>query len=449
MRKPLPLSPALALLRRLNSRRMLRAMASCSANNTTILHADTPANAELIRACPAFAEYRPTAWLPGPHLNTIGSALLRQPPPSFSDGRRGAGLTYAKRTVLPVSHGGQVSLDWHTLPLPRQPVLLVLHGLTGGSHETYVQWLVHHAACEGGMAVVVMNARGCGGNSLTSARCFSAAWTEDVRVATCHIRSIIGSGTPLFHIGFSLGAGILAKFIGEEGERADSWGAVAVAGAFDLQKSSVALESGLNHFLYNGMLCRSLQRFYDRHAHVFSTAPWADAGAVASSRTVRQFDSAAIVPQFAYRDVDHYYHDASAGKLLHAVRVPLLTLNALDDPICAAAGILDRADVIRSNPHVISVLTPSGGHVAWATGSGSLFLGLAWDNVASVQFFRALLARRGYAWDSDVTSKLESAVPVPLPVVVGQAREATADDLTPTTGSGAGKMGRSVGGIEM
>ena len=42
--------------------------------------------------------------------------------------------------------GGQVSIDWApTLaekPLDNTPTLVVLHGLTGGSHESYIRGLL-------------------------------------------------------------------------------------------------------------------------------------------------------------------------------------------------------------------------------------------------------------------------------------------------------------------
>lgn len=48
--------------------------------------------------------------------------------------------------MLSLPDGGQVSLDW-TPPLAQKPfddtpTLVVLHGLTGGSHESYIRGLL-------------------------------------------------------------------------------------------------------------------------------------------------------------------------------------------------------------------------------------------------------------------------------------------------------------------
>ena len=68
-----------------------------------------------------------------------------------------------------------------------------------------------------GYQCVVMNARGCGDTVLRTARCFSAAATDDIRFTCRLVRSRLHVATPLFTVGFSLGAGIMAKFVAEDG----------------------------------------------------------------------------------------------------------------------------------------------------------------------------------------------------------------------------------------
>lgn len=332
--------------------------AALSPRRTRVIAADTHANRELVAACPALAAYPPTPWLPGGHLNTIGAAALRAKAP---------GVVYT-RTHLRVSDGGVVALDWLT-PGPGcglagapgggpalvagQPVLIALHGLTGGSHERYVQWCLHAAAARGGLACVVMTARGCAGSPLVTPVCFNASRTGDVRETVAHVRSLVGPGTPVFAVGFSLGAGILTKFVGEDGDACDLTGAAAVAAAFDLAGSGALLEAWPGRVLYGPMLTHSLQRYFARQLPALRAmgAAWVDVAGVRAARTVRQYDAAAVVPQFGYADVDAYYADASAGRLLASVRVPLLVLNAADDPVCNVGGLTDRArDVLGGRP---------------------------------------------------------------------------------------------------
>jgi abhydrolase domain-containing protein 1/3 len=49
-------------------------------------------------------------------------------------------------------------------------------------------------------------------------------------------------------------------------------------------------------------------------------------------KTVREFDSSYTAKQFGYKDVNHYYADASIHNKLHKIKVPMLCLSARDDP---------------------------------------------------------------------------------------------------------------------
>lgn len=50
-------------------------------------------------------------------------------------------------------------------------------------------------------------------------------------------------------------------------------------------------------------------------------------------KTVREFDSSYTAKQFGYKDVNDYYANASIHDKLHKIEVPMLCLNAGDDPV--------------------------------------------------------------------------------------------------------------------
>jgi predicted alpha/beta-fold hydrolase len=340
--------------------------------------AATEANARLLAACPALKHYVATPWLPGPHLNTLWAGLARGSPH----------VTY-QRVLLPLGDGGAVALDWSQMPCRGQPVVVLLHGLTGGSEERYIQWMVR--ACEErlGAACVVMNARGCSTSTLLTPQCFSAAWTHDIRCAVSYVRRVVGDA-PVFAVGFSLGAGILAKFVAEDGDRCQLTAAVSCCASFDHRRSTQLLESTPIRQTYNAHLAGCLKRFFLRHAHQFAAAEWLDPARIAAARTIREFDAATIVPMFGFRDVWHYYDEATTAGRLQDVRIPMLLLNAADDPVCATAGL--PLDAVAANPHLISVITREGGHVAWCTGWWPR--GGGWDCTAVPQFLAAVAAAR-------------------------------------------------------
>ncbi|KAG9409348.1 hypothetical protein AC1031_019600 [Aphanomyces cochlioides] len=99
------------------------------------------------------------------------------------------------------------------------PLQLLLHGLTGGSRAIYIRM---HAdrLLKAGYRVVVMNARGCNKTPVRTPKLFSLGCTNDLRESVVHIRQRIGARVLLIGVGFSLGANLLVKYLGEEGKNA-------------------------------------------------------------------------------------------------------------------------------------------------------------------------------------------------------------------------------------
>lgn len=139
--------------------------------------------------------------------------------------------------LLSTPDGGTVSVDWapsvKTMPADDTPTLVLLHGLTGGSHESYIRALVETMTKDHGYRCVVFNARACANTELTSAQLYSGNWTDDLRMVVKHIRKTLPE-SKLMSVGFSLGANILMNYMGEEGDQCEFLGAMSVGNPFDI-----------------------------------------------------------------------------------------------------------------------------------------------------------------------------------------------------------------------
>ena len=94
--------------------------------------------------------------------------------------------------------------------LDTRPMLVALHGLSGGSHEVYLRHCLAPIVGKFGWEAAVVNSRGCAGSKITSPILYNARATWDVRQTVKWLRKMFPN-RPLFGIGFSLGANILTN----------------------------------------------------------------------------------------------------------------------------------------------------------------------------------------------------------------------------------------------
>jgi predicted alpha/beta-fold hydrolase len=92
-----------------------------------------------------------------------------------------------------------------------KPMLVMLHGLSGGSHELYLRHVLAPLVGEsGGWEACVVISRGCSGTKTTSSVLYNARSTWDVRQVVKWLRETFPN-RPLFGMGFSLGANIMTN----------------------------------------------------------------------------------------------------------------------------------------------------------------------------------------------------------------------------------------------
>ena len=91
-----------------------------------------------------------------------------------------------------------------------RPMLVVLHGLSGGSHEVYLRHAIAPLLESGRWEGCVVNSRGCARSKITTGILYNARATWDVRQVVRWLRAKYPN-RPLFGLGFSLGACILTN----------------------------------------------------------------------------------------------------------------------------------------------------------------------------------------------------------------------------------------------
>mmetsp|Transcript_35862 Transcript_35862/g.91647 ORF Transcript_35862/g.91647 Transcript_35862/m.91647 type:complete len:652 (-) Transcript_35862:188-2143(-) len=344
--------------------------------------APTEGNKAILNECPSLTSaYKVSPWLRNPHVETIFAALFRRSP-----------KVEFTRDLLSMEDGGTVAVDWLSGPtvnaLPKSaPMLVLLPGLTGGSHDSYVAHMAR-AAAEAGIRPVVFNSRGTSDAPVTSPQFYSASYTDDLRRVLEHV-SGRWPAAPLLAAGWSLGANILLNYLGEEGSATPVRAAVSLCNPFDLVRSDENFQRGFNR-IYDQKLAKTLKGLLEKHQDVFirdGHTRGIDVPQAMSSKSIREFDEFLTTKSFEWDSVDEYYAGSSSADRVPDIKIPVLCVQADNDPIAPREAIPFNA--LLSNCNCILVTTPFGGHLGWTAGPSGV-LGEPWTDKGVLEYLKAV-----------------------------------------------------------
>ena len=197
------------------------------------------------------------------------------------------------------------------------PILILLHGLTGGSHESYIQDVIEGVS-PFGFKSLVFNFRGCSDSQITTPQLYSASYTKDLNVVIDYVHKILGKDIILYGCGFSMGANILLKYSGEMGEKCPFSGLVSIANPFDLTSTNFEVHNSvIKRNIYSQRLASNLIRVLKKHLHVFQGNDMYDLDKIMKSRyiscieyyrSIMEFDEHFTRKTFNFESVQDYYH---------------------------------------------------------------------------------------------------------------------------------------------
>lgn len=290
-------------------------------------------------------------------------------------------------------------------PRERNPILVICHGLTGGSHENYIR----HLACELRLAVpdidiAIITSRGCNRTKITTPRLFNAAWTEDLRQLVQYIARTQPE-RPIFLSGFSLGASILANYLGQEGSDVPCQvkGTIVVSNPWDLLLCSVHINGNyMGRNVYSKTMTSNLCRLARNNREVLAqdeTFVKAEPKLKGLKR-MSQFDDLLTGPLFGFLGSSDYYRQASSVNRIGNIRVPTLILAAKDDPVSCDLCVPYKES--PHNPYLYLCTTSHGGHLGWFGAQGP-----RWYTTVMSKFVSAFLDRLDLTQDIPVPPHLD------------------------------------------
>ncbi|SEW54315.1 YheT family hydrolase [Chitinophaga arvensicola] len=239
-------------------------------------------------------------------------------------------------------------------------IVLILHGLEGNASRKYVLGMVH-IFNGAGFDTVSMNFRGCSGEPNKNLRFYHSGETGDLHTVVQYLVSL-GKYDAIHLVGFSLGGNVTLKYLGEQGAALDPHlkSAVAISVPCDLKSGSAELEKRHN-IIYMQRFIRDLGEKLRLKEQQFPGSIRLDR--YAEIRSFRQFDDRYTAPMHGFKDALTYWEQCSSRPLLRYIRIPVLVINAKDDPFLGKECY--PYDIAAESPYVFLETPHQGGHVGF------------------------------------------------------------------------------------
>ncbi|MDQ7066755.1 MAG: alpha/beta fold hydrolase [Sulfurimonas sp.] len=146
------------------------------------------------------------------------------------------------------------------------PLVILFHGLTGSYKSPYIQGLMQELS-QNGFDTVLMHFRGCGDKENLLPRSYHSGETGDALEFIHYLHNQSPQRT-LYGVGYSLGANMLLKLLGEEKEKALLQKVVAVSPPMQLDICARAMNRGFSKYYQHRLLLdlkSALDKKYDKH----------------------------------------------------------------------------------------------------------------------------------------------------------------------------------------
>ena len=294
----------------------------------------------------------PPAYQYNGHLQTIFPGLTRKV----------LGVNY-ERERLTLSDGDFVDLDW--IDTGRDRLVILTHGLEGDSNRQYIRGTAKLFA-QNQYDVLAWNCRSCSGEMNRAFRLYNHGEIGDFGEVIQHslrtkpYREII-------LVGYSMGGNITLKYLGVHGQQLPDVVrcGIAVSAPTDLGESAGLLDHPTNRFYRNRFMKKLVVKLRQKADRFPGRL---DMGKLQQVKQWRDFDEFFSAPINNYRNAEDFYTQASAVNFMPDISVPVLLLNAQNDPLLSPECSPDW--LAKKHPHVHLETPLTGGHVGFQ---------IAWD----------------------------------------------------------------------
>lgn len=350
----------------------------------------------LLKSCPLLTkEYiPPLIWGKSGHIQTAlygKMGRVRSPHP------------YGHRKFITMSDGATSTFDLFE-PMAEHCVgdditMVICPGIANHSEKQYIRTFVDYAQ-KNGYRCAVLNHLGALPNiELTSPRMFTYGCTWEFGAMVNYIKKTYPL-TQLVVVGFSLGGNIVCKYLGETQANQDKvLCCVSVCQGYSaLRAQETFMQWDQCRRFYNFLMADNMkkiilshrQALFGDHVKKPQTLEDSDLSRLYMATSLMQIDDNVMRKFHGYTSLREYYEEESCMRYLHRIYVPLMLVNAADDPLVHESLLSIPKSLSEKRENVMFVLPLHGGHLGFFEGSMLLPEPLTWMDKLVVEYANAI-----------------------------------------------------------
>ena len=317
--------------------------------------------------------YKPTPWLVNGILHTYWGMFYK-----------GHKILKTFREDIDFEDGGQVTIEHFVLETTKDtaPILFMLHTAGGSSRESCTNFAAINFMNKG-YRVIICSHRGCNGSKLKTKRLYDGSNCQDTHVIVEYISKKYPKAKNKFLLGFSLGSMVCARYATFYD---DVDGIIGISHGVDIKRADLMLFKGGTA----STLGKAVLQGYTRR--IFKSNLYTDEEKknIAKIKTLIEFNNEVTAKNMGLNNSDEFYDLIKLYGKPAKAKVPILILNAADDPFTKVEFIDEKELEDKTNQNLAFILTREGGHVSFAeglTGKGSYA-----EDVAE-EFFNLLMKK--------------------------------------------------------
>lgn len=271
--------------------------------------------------------------------------------------RKVDGVVY-ERERIDTPDNDFLDIDW--IRNGNDRLLVITHGLEGNSSRHYVTGLAKLFRDQG-WDILAWNNRTCSGEMNRQRIMYHHGASYDLRTVVEHLNRV-ADYRKVCLAGISMGGGQTLRFLGENETHPlakNIRAAVAISAPCSLIESAETLTHRAN-WIYEKKFLDRLKVKITKKALQY---PDIDITGLEKIKTTREFDERFSGPIHGFKGADDFYDFCSPYPFISKIELPVLVLNALNDPLLK--GDCYPLELAQSMDNLFLEMPKRGGHVGF------------------------------------------------------------------------------------